>query len=94
MATTRTRTATNDFDFDAATSQFRELNERVAEASKKAGNLYVDAWEKTVTGFAALEEKVAGASRVDWVTDVVGAHANLTRDFGRTYAAGARDLLK
>ncbi len=92
MAATQIRT--NEYTVDAATAQLRELNERATEAGKKATNLYLDAFEKTVTGFASLETKLAAASQVDWITDVVGAHANLTRDLGKTCVASARDLIK
>lgn len=82
------------FDLEAATERIRELNERIVEASKQAGNTYVDAYEKTLKTIADLQERVGEASPADWVTTMTHAQADLLRNFAAAYANAARKALK
>jgi hypothetical protein len=71
-----------------------ETYEKALGASKKISLTYVDSYEKAGLGLADLQEKVGGASKVDWVVDVASAQAGLTRELTKAYASAARELLR
>jgi hypothetical protein len=79
---------------DAAAERIRELNERIIESSKKAGNVYLDIYEKTLNSIADYQEKIGEQSQVDWVTTIANAQASFTRDLAGAYSAAARSLIK
>src|SRR4051794_31473339 len=79
---------------EAATERIRDLNERIIESSKKAGNVYLDIYEKTLNSIADYQEKIGDQSEVDWVTTIANAQASFTRDLAGAYSAAARSLLK
>ena len=54
MATT-TDTKTGIPSFDAAFDQYRESSEQVLTAARKAGNLYIDSYEKAVDRTTELQ---------------------------------------
>ena len=57
MATT-TQTKTGIPSFDAAFDQFRDSGEQVLTAARKAGNLYLDSYEKAVDRTTELQLKL------------------------------------
>src|SRR3954465_1044276 len=63
---------------DAAADRIRHLNERIIPSSKKAGNTYLDIYEKTLNSIADYQEKVGDQSQVDWVSTIANAQANFT----------------
>src|SRR3954451_1394257 len=77
--TQRNTRAAND-NVEAAADRIREINERIIASGKKAGNTYLDIYEKTLSTIADYQEKVGEQSQVDWVTTVANAQANFTRD--------------
>jgi hypothetical protein len=79
---------------EAAAERIRDLNERIIESSKKAGNVYLDIYEKTLNSIADYQEKIGEKSQVDWVTTIAGAQASFTRDLAGAYSSAARSLLK
>jgi hypothetical protein len=79
---------------EAAADRIRDLNERIIESSKKAGNVYLDIYEKTLSSIADYQEKVGEKSQVDWVTTIANAQASFTRDLACAYTSAARSLLK
>jgi hypothetical protein len=91
-AQSSTRAATGTVE--AAADRIRELNERIIESSKKAGNRYLDIYEKALNSIAGYQEKVGERSQVDWVTTIVNAQASFTRDLANAYSSAARSLLK
>ena len=72
----------------------RELNERIIEASNKGGQVYLDVYERTLKSIADYEERVAGASQVEWVATIAQAQANFTREIAEAYTSAGRDFLK
>jgi hypothetical protein len=86
MATTQTKP--NDlFDVQGAV-------ERFADANRKAGNDYLDLYEKTVGQLTALEIKTAEAVKLPAVTEIAKTHADVTRKVAGTCVETARELLK
>ncbi|PRZ41594.1 hypothetical protein CLV47_109141 [Antricoccus suffuscus] len=81
-------------DYEAAAERIRELNEKVLTAAKQTGNLSLDAYEKTLTSLLDFEEKVAGASQLDWVSALASAHANFVTSVSTAYTNAAREALK
>jgi len=83
-----TQTKTHDiFDVQGAL-------ERITEANRKAGNDYLDLYEKTVGQLTALELKTAEAVKVPAVTEIAKTHADVSLKVAKTYADTARELLK
>lgn len=93
MATTK-ESSTAAFDVDATTERIRALNEKVLTAAKHSGNLSLDAYEKTLTEIVDFEQKVAGASQLDWVNALASAHATFVTDVTKAYTKAAREALK
>jgi predicted RNA-binding Zn ribbon-like protein len=78
---------------EEAATRIRELNERLIETSKAAGNTTLDAYEKALTSLVDFEEKIAGASQLEGVTALAQTHAAFVRDVSTAYTQAARDLL-
>ena len=93
MATT-TQTKTGIPSFDAAFDQLRESGEQVLTASRKAGNLYLDSYEKAVERTTELQLKLAGLSQQEWLKSLIEAQVDLTKELTSSYTATARSFLK
>jgi hypothetical protein len=93
MATT-TQTKTGIPSFDAAFDQFREGGEQVLTATRKAGNLYLDTYEKAVDRTTDLQLKLAGLSQQEWLKSLIEAQVDVTRELTGSYATTVRSLLK
>ena len=89
MATqTKNDTKRNDtFDVQAAV-------ERFGDANRKAGNDYLDLYEKTVAQLTDLELKTADAVKLPAISTIAKTHADVTRKVAGTYVQTARELLK
>jgi hypothetical protein len=92
MATTTTKNGTPPID--AAFDQVKDLNQQFLAATRKAGNLYVDSYEKAVGRAIELELKVAGFTQQEWLKNVIEAQANVSRELADSYTSAARALLK
>lgn len=93
MATT-TSTKTGIPSFDAAFDQFRESGDQVMSAARKAGNLYLDSYEKAVDRTTELQLKLAGLSQQEWLKSLIEAQVDVTRELTGSYTTTARSLLK
>jgi hypothetical protein len=92
MATTQPKTGIPSFD--AAFDQFRESGEQVLTAARKAGNLYLDSYEKAVDRTIELQLKLAGLSQQEWLKSLIEAQVDVTRELTGSYTTTARSLLK
>ena len=92
MATAATKT--NIPSFDAAFDQYRESSEQVMAAARKAGNLYVDSYEKAVDRATELQLKLAGLTQQEWLKSLIEAQVDITRELTGSYTTTARSLLK
>jgi hypothetical protein len=79
---------------EATTERIRDLNEQILDAGKKAGNAYLDAYEKTLQSIADYQETAAKQSDVEWISTVVDAQARFTRELTKVYVSTGRELLK
>jgi hypothetical protein len=80
--------------FDEAAERIRDLNERVIEASRKAGKAYLDAYETFLRGIADYQQKVAAGSQVEWFSALLNAQADFTREVAKAATKSAREFLK
>jgi hypothetical protein len=92
MATTQTKNGTANID--TAFEQARDLNDQVLAAARKAGNAYLDSYEKAVDRAGELELKFAGITQQEWIKNVVEAQVDIAREVTSSYTAAARTLLK
>ncbi len=92
MATTQTKHTAPSIDtaFERAT----EASDQFVAATRKAGNLYLDSYEKAVDRAIELELKVAGATQQDWLKNLIEAQADFAREITSSYTSTARTLLK
>ncbi len=79
---------------DTAFDQVKELNDQFLTAARKAGDLYLDSYEKAVDRTVALELKLAGMTQQEWLRSIIEAQADLTREFAGSYTTVARSFLK
>jgi len=79
---------------EEAVQRIRELTERFIDAAKKAGNVSLDAYEKSLRTLVEFQEKAAGASQLDWVSSIATAHAKFVQDVSAAYVSAAREMLK
>jgi hypothetical protein len=92
MATTTPKTGVPSFD--TAFEQVRDSSEQYLAAARKAGNLYLDSYEKAVDRTTDLQLKLAGLSQQEWVKSLIEAQVDITRELAGSYATTARSLLK
>jgi hypothetical protein len=94
VATKSSSTRTASGQAQETVDRIRELNERIIENSRKAGETYLDAYERALATVAGYQETMAKATPVDWMKSVLEAQANFTREFGSFYTSTAREALK
>ena len=92
MATTETKNATRSFE--TAFEQYRESGEQVLAATRKAGNLYLDSYEKAVDRVTELQLRLAGLTQQEWLRSLIAAQVDITRELTGSYTTTARSLLK
>jgi hypothetical protein len=92
MATTQNKTGTPTFD--VTFEQAKETGEQFVTAARKAGNVYLDSYEKAVDRAIELELKFAGMTQQEWLKGLVETQADFTREVTSSYTSTARSLLK
>jgi hypothetical protein len=80
--------------FEAAFEQIKDLNEQWLAAARKAGNLYVDSYEKAVDRAIQFEQKIGDMSHQEWLKSLIDAQVELARELTTSYTTSARSLLK
>jgi hypothetical protein len=86
--------STDGAAFEEAAERIRDLNERIIEASRKAGKAYLDAYETFLRGIADYQQKVAGASQVEWFSALMNAQADFTREVAKAATRSAREFMR
>jgi len=79
---------------DEVVERIRELTERFIESAKSAGKQSLDAYEQSLRTLVEFEERAAGASQLDWVSNIAAAHAKFVQDVSAAYVSAAREMLK
>jgi len=79
---------------EQAVTRIRELTERFISAARSAGNVSLDAYEKSLQNLVDFQERAAGASQLDWVSSIAAAHAKFVQEVSSAYVSAAREMLK
>jgi hypothetical protein len=79
--------------YEETAKRIRDLNERLIDSSKAAGLTTLDSYEKALKSLLDFEQKVAGASQLDWVSAIASTYAMFVQDVSAAYTKAARDLL-
>lgn len=79
---------------ESAFERATEASEQLVAATRKAGNLYLDSYEKAVDRAIELELKFAGATRQEWLQNLVEAQTEFARELTSSCTSAARTLLK
>jgi hypothetical protein len=79
---------------DQAFEQVKDASEQWFAAARKAGNLYVDNYEKAVTRAIDLELKVASLTQQEWVKSLTEVQTDFARELTESYVTTARSILK
>ena len=93
MATTATP-KTGIPTFETAFEQVKDSSEQVWAAARKAGNLYLDTYEKAVDRTTELQLKFAGATQQEWLKSLIEAQVDVTKELAGSYTTTARSFLK
>ena len=80
--------------YDETAARIRALNEQIIEAGRKTGTQYLDAYEQTLKGVASYEQKLAGASPVEWFSTLLNAQADFVRENSKAVTEMGRESLK
>lgn len=94
MATATQSKRTQTDEVQAAADRLRDLNEKIIENGRKAGNVYLDLYEKTLKTIAETTEKAGSQSQIEWVQTFAKAQADLTREIAEAYVQASRQFLK
>jgi hypothetical protein len=92
MATTQKTNGTASFE--NAFEQVKDSGEQFIAVARKAGNAYLDSYEKAVDRAIDLELKLAGMTQQDWVKDLIETQTEFAREVTSSYTSTARTLLK
>ena len=93
MATTTTP-KTGIPTFDTAFEQVKESREQAWAAARKAGNLYLDSYEKAVDRTAEFQLKLADLSQQEWLKSLIEAQVDVSKQLAGSYTETVRSLLK
>ncbi|MFD4180533.1 hypothetical protein [Rhodococcus sp. NPDC058514] len=74
--------------------RFLALNEKFVDTAKRTGALNLDTYESGLTDLLAMEERIGGATRLDWVNTLTKAHTSYVKEFSSAATALAREVLK
>jgi len=83
----------NTHTVNEAAEQVAQLNERMVEAGKRAGSLYLDSVDKLVDSVAAFQTKLAEQSRNESIQTLIATQADVTRQIASAYTSAARELI-
>jgi hypothetical protein len=73
---------------------FEDSSEQFIAAARKAGNLYLDSYEKAVDRTAEVQLKLAGLTQQEWVKSLIEAQVDVSKELAGSYTATARSFLK
>ncbi|TWS21363.1 hypothetical protein FK529_01810 [Tsukamurella asaccharolytica] len=79
---------------DEAVARIRELNEKIIDAAKAAGNTSLDTYEDALRNLVEFEQNAAKRSQLDWVAAIAETHAKFVQSVSESYVAAAREVLK
>jgi hypothetical protein len=90
MATT-TKT---QYPFEAPFERFKDANDQILAAARKAGALYIDSYEQAVDRALDVESRFAATAQPEWVKTLIESHVGISRELANAYVNTARSALK
>jgi hypothetical protein len=87
-----TATKTNR-SFNDATEQVGQSGQHFVLAGKRAGNRYLDSYDKLVEDVTCFQQKLAERSENDAVKSAVETQVGVTRQLTSAYLSAARELM-
>ena len=91
---TSTKTHNETASFDTAFAQFKDSSEQFLSYARKAGNAYLDSYEKAVDRAIELELKVADMTQQEWLKSIIETQTDFAREVSSSYTTTARTFLK
>jgi cell division septum initiation protein DivIVA len=79
---------------NAAFEQVQDYNDQFLATARKAGNMYLDAYEQVVERAIELERKVGDVTQQEWLKSLIEAQTDFAQEVSEAYTKAARDLLK
>lgn len=82
---------------EETSERIRALNEQIIARSRETGIAYLDAYERALKTIASYQQQIASATeggRTDWLSNLLKAQADFTREVGETVASFWRESLK
>ena len=74
--------------------QFKDANDQILAAARKAGALYVDSYEQVVDRALDIESRFAATAQPEWLKSLIESHVDLSRELTSAYVNTARGALK
>ena len=78
----------------ASSTKTADVNEQILDFGRKTSATVLDAYETTLNSWADYQDKVADSTRIEWISSLAHAQAELTRGVAKVYASTARGLIK
>jgi hypothetical protein len=88
-----TSTPKDSSPFTAAFEQYSEARDELLAVARKAGALYIDAYEQAVGQALELEGELRKSVPQKWLQRLIEAHMDVSRKFADSYVATARGVL-
>jgi hypothetical protein len=77
-----------------AAERAQEFNNQLIDSSRKAGEAYLQTYERGLKGFADLHEEVGRATPFDWVKETTKVQADFVRTVADAWGAAGRELAR
>ncbi len=90
MATSQTKT----HPFTTGYEHFAGAGEQVLAAARKAGEMYLDSYEKAVDRMLELEHDFAKGTQQEWLKGLIETHVDVSRELTSSYTSAARGVLR
>jgi hypothetical protein len=74
--------------------RIRALNEQILEKSREAGSGFLDEYENSLRAVADFQERAAEGASTEWLTQILKAQTDFTREVAKVSVAAARQLVK
>ncbi|WP_396909212.1 hypothetical protein [Mycolicibacterium sp.] len=83
-----------DVDIEETAARIRDVNHKMITATKQAGLMSLDAYERTMAGLLDYGQKVVDSAGVEQLSDIARSQAGLVGTVTSAYAQAVRELLK
>jgi hypothetical protein len=71
----------------------QDIFDFVLDTPRKAGHAYLDTTEWAADRVSDLQRRAGDATSIEWIADITGAQADVTRDVAQAYVSAGRKLV-